>query len=76
MDADGFGDLLADGEDGIQRGHRFLKHHGDATAAEAADFFVGHGEDVVAVKADVAGDASVLREQTEDGERGDGFAGA
>ena len=39
-------DLIADGEDGIERGHRLLKDHGDLCAANGADVALGHREEV------------------------------
>ncbi len=36
MDDGGFGDLIPDGEDGVQRRHRLLKDHGDLVAAHRA----------------------------------------
>src|SRR4029077_17999377 len=33
MGAQGLHELLADGEHGVERGHRLLEHHGDARAA-------------------------------------------
>ena len=34
------GDLIADAHDGIEGGHRLLKNHGDARAAELAHRFI------------------------------------
>ena len=36
MDADRLGDLVADGVDRVEAGHRLLEHHGDVVAADAA----------------------------------------
>ncbi len=41
MRADGFHDLLADGEHRVQRGHRLLEHHGDAWAAHSLHSCIG-----------------------------------
>jgi hypothetical protein len=76
VSADRLGDLLADGEDGVEGGHGLLKDHGDFAAAEAADGFRREGEEVAAVVVDGAGDGSGGIEESEDGEGGNGFAGA
>ncbi len=39
--ADGLHDLLADGEDRIERSHRFLEDHGDARATDALHAGIG-----------------------------------
>ena len=36
VDADRLGDLVADGVDRVEAGHRLLEHHGDVVAADAA----------------------------------------
>ena len=41
VEADGFGDLRADGEDGIQGGHRVLEDVGDLFAPHVAQVMVG-----------------------------------
>src|SRR5215471_8359277 len=38
---EGLGDLPADGEHRIERGHRLLEHHADVAAAHLAHFAVG-----------------------------------
>jgi hypothetical protein len=74
--ADRFGNLLADGEDGIEGGHGLLKDHGEVAAAEAADGFRGKGEEIAAVVVDGAGDGGRGIEEAEYGEGSDGFAGS
>ena len=74
---DGFGDLGADGHDGVEGGHGLLEDHGDVAAAVAAHGWFGEGEEgIVPSKGDVAGDLGGWGEEAEDGERGGGFAGA
>ena len=43
---DGFGDLVADAHDRVERGHGLLKNHGDARAAELAHVIVGKLEEI------------------------------
>ena len=54
MEADGFDDLLADGEDGIEGGHRLLEDHGDVAAADRLHLFFGELEEVAALEEDLA----------------------
>ena len=42
--------LVADGEHGIERGHRLLEHHGDARAAHPAHGLGVHGEEILALE--------------------------
>ena len=42
--AHGFGDLVADGQDRIERGHRLLEDHRDLVAADAAHLLVAQRE--------------------------------
>jgi hypothetical protein len=37
----GFGDLISDAHDGIERRHRLLENHGDARAAKLAHGVIG-----------------------------------
>ena len=76
MRGEGFGDLVAYAHDGVEGGHGLLENHGDVAAAALAHGFFGEGEEVGAIEADAAGDAGVGAEETENGERGDGFSGA
>ena len=54
MPMDGLGDLVADGEDGIQGARRLLKYHGDASAPQLAHLLFGQGEDVRPAKVNSA----------------------
>jgi len=61
MKPDGLGDLVADGEDGIQACHRLLENHSDAVSANFAHPALGEVEDVLAGERDFARDDSALR---------------
>ena len=54
MQLDGFGDLAANGIDGIQRSRGFLKDVGDAAAADGAQALKIHFENVLSTENDVA----------------------
>src|SRR3990170_258941 len=71
-------ELAADGEDGVQGGHRLLEDHGDLVAAYVPDLVLVHLEEVLAIEVDGAADdpARRHRDQAEDGERGDRLAAA
>ncbi len=73
-----FGELPADGEKRIEGGHRILKDHGDAIAADVGELALGEREQIAAFEnGAAAGDfARRLRDQAENGEAGDAFAGA
>ena len=49
-----FGDLPADRQDRVQRGHRLLKDHADIAAAHLADLLVRKLQQVAAGKQDLA----------------------
>ncbi len=56
MELDGFDDLIAHGEDGVEAGHRLLEDHGDFVAADFAHLSLGEFEQVSAFEEDFAGD--------------------
>ena len=72
----GFGELAADGEDGVQRGHRLLEDHGDAVAADGAHFLFGDLQEVFAVEIDFAADddAGGIGDEAHHGEGADALA--
>src|SRR5262249_30548827 len=71
------GDLLADGEDRIERGRRLLEDHGDAAAAQVGERARPHVEDLVALQPDAARPARTpLRMQAQDRAQGDALARA
>ena len=76
MDTERFGDLAADGHDGIEGGHGFLEDHGEVFAAVAAHGVVREGEQVFAHKPYGSSDLRGGGKEAEEGERGGGFAGA
>ena len=77
----GFGDLAADGHDGIERGHRLLKDHGDLAATDPAQGCRSLQEQIesgafAGIPEDLAFDAGCGVEEAWDGESGGAFAGA
>ena len=73
-----FGDLPADGEHRIQRGHRLLEHHADLAAAYFAHLCIRELQDIAAGKANLtACDASGrIGDQAQHRQRTDRLAGA
>ena len=53
---EGFGDLVADLQDRIERRHRLLKDHGDIVAADGAHLGFAEGHEVAAEQPDAAAD--------------------
>ena len=78
MDADGFGDLEADGLDRIERGHRLLEDHGDLVAAHRPHGGFAELEQIAPFEQDFAtDDAGELRwQQPQQRQGGDAFAAA
>src|SRR5262249_54022155 len=52
----GFGDLPADGEHRVERGHRLLEDHRDLLAADPAHLFLARPKQVHAVEDDLSAD--------------------
>ena len=77
-----FGHLASDGHDGVEGGHRFLKDHGDLTAADTAqggEWLVKQIQRLgvaVAAPEDSAGNRCRESEQTKNGKRRCTLAGA
>jgi len=71
-----FGDLGTDGHRRVERGHRLLEDHGDAAAAMAAHCLLRQRKQIFAAKRNLSGDMRRVRKQAQDGQRGDGLAGA
>jgi hypothetical protein len=73
-----FTDLVADPLDRVERGHRLLKYHGHAGAADRAQLGVGLGEKFIALQPDRAALNlhRALRQQAHHGLRRHRFAGA
>src|SRR5690606_2493383 len=75
--APGLGDLLADGEDRVERGHRLLEDHADAAAPDPAQLRGRHRDEVLALEQDPPGNPGRMpRQQAEDRQAGDGLAAA
>src|SRR5262249_48901620 len=78
VQAEGFGDLLAAGEDGVQRRHRLLEDHRDLFAPDLPHLARRHVHEVLAVVEDLALHdlAGRLRDQLHHRQRGPGLAAA
>ncbi len=76
VDADGFGDLVADPVDRGEGGQRVLEDHGDPAAADLGELPGGQADQFAAVQPDRAAGAGGGGQQAEHSERGDGLAGA
>ena len=78
MQAQHFVDLLLDAVQRVERGHRLLKHHGDAVAADTAQLGFAHLQQVLAGIVDAAGRMAGDRvgQQAQDRVGGDRFARA
>ena len=72
------GDLAADGQHRVERGHRLLEDHRDLVAADPAHLGPAQPEQVAALEADRAAReaAGRDRDQAQDRERGDALAAA
>ena len=69
-------DLLADGEDRVQRRHRVLEHAGDLAPAQRLQLGQRRGQHVAALERDRAVALGVLGQQVQDGHRRDALARA
>ena len=76
VEGEAFGDLLLDGVERVERGHRLLEDEADVVAAGAAQGALVGGQHLGAAVADGAGDVGVVGEEADGGEGGDGLAGA
>lgn len=78
MESDGFSDLLAYGENGVQRGRGLLEDVGDFFATNLSKFVFGKGEDGAAVEGDAAfwTERCGGCEEASEGEARDTFAAA
>ena len=74
MGADRLGQLVANRHDRVQGGHRFLKDHRDAVAAQGAHLAFGQPGQLGPTQPHRPGtDCNVWRQQPHDRQRGDGF---
>ena len=73
-----FGDLVADGEDRIERRHRLLEDHRDAIAADVAHLLVAQRDEVLSLELDAAAglDSARRLNQPQDRQRGDRLSAA
>ena len=76
MDAEGFGDLVADGLERVEGRHRLLKDHADAVAADPGHLGFGEVEEAFAVEVDPPCRRRATRQELHDGVGGHGLAGA
>src|SRR5882757_1991128 len=74
--ADGLHELIANGEERMKRGHRLLKHHADALAANASHRPLIERQQILAIEIDAAGrDARAgLGQKPHDRQRRDALA--
>ena len=75
---DRFADLIADGENRIERGHRLLEDHRDLVAADFAHLFIAELEKILATVEDFAADdfSRRRRDQPHDRKRSHALAAA
>jgi hypothetical protein len=78
MQPDCLDNLLADGINGIQAGHRLLENHRDTVPANGAYSLVGQFKEISAVEIYLAGNdfAGRVSYKTHNGQRGNAFATA
>jgi hypothetical protein len=77
MGHDGGGDLIADGEHGVEGSHRLLEDHGDPCSAHATHRLGILGEQVLALEEHATGGHPPgRRHQPHDGQRGDALSAA
>src|SRR3990172_1900698 len=78
MQLDRLADLVADGEDRIERGHRLLKDHRDLVAADLAHLLIFEPEQIPAAIEDLSADDFSRRrsDQAHDRKRSDALAAA
>ncbi len=70
------GDLIADRQAGVERGHRLLEDHGQPVAAQIAHVVIGKLKQIAAVEHHRAVDLGVFRQQAHQRERRDALAAA
>ncbi len=78
VNAQGFGDLLADGQDRVQGGQGFLEHHADAPSPDTLQLGFIQAEQVVAAENDPAAGELGRRagDEAHDGQSRNGFPAA
>ena len=76
--ADRFADLVADGENRVERSHRFLKNHGDTIAPDAPHRIKRQLQKILLFKTNRSADfyRGMFLQKSQDGEGGEGFARA
>ena len=74
MDAENLCDLVADGLERVERGHRFLEDHADLAPADAAQVAVGEAGEVGIAETYRARGHGRGRQEPHDGERGERLA--
>src|SRR5690242_15984181 len=75
VNAHDFGDLLADGEHGVERRHRFLEDHRNAGTAHGSEVALAEGDEVAPLEEDATFglDASRWPNESQDRQRRDRF---
>jgi len=70
-----FADLLADGENGVERTHRFLEDHADPAPTPLAPLALAQRQQVFAIEEDLSFEATgAERQEPHQSETGDGLA--
>jgi hypothetical protein len=78
VDLEPFGQLPADRQHGVERGHRFLEDHPDLASAHRAHLLLAQGQEVPPLEENLAAfdAAGGLFDQPHHAQRGDGLAAA
>src|SRR5439155_941823 len=78
VDLEPFGELAADGEHRVERGHRLLEDHRDLPAPHASHLLLGEREEIASLEHHLAADdlARRLRDEPHDREGADALAAA
>ena len=77
MANEGFGNLIANREARVERGHWFLKDHGQPIASEVAHLALWQAGELATFEGDRAGNAGAcLRQHSHDGQRRHALAAA
>jgi hypothetical protein len=76
MKPEHFGDLVSNGEDGVERGHGFLEDHGDLLTPDLLHLLLRKGEEICPFEEDLTPFVATERgrDQSHNGESGDAFA--
>src|SRR5215217_5034210 len=78
MDLEALGELAADRQHGVERGHRLLEDHTDLAPAHVTHLLLAQREEIAALEEHLAADDAPgrRRDESHDAERADGLAAA